>query len=99
MQLPTVAVMISSISPDRTCGLKARENCNGYDGAPSVANSIRLHHHLPYHFSILHDRLGSLAHCSRGVASCDRSASLSPDLRLLADDIWGGVWFGRLIRD
>src|SRR6266851_1613337 len=94
-----VAPTISSISPNRTCGLKAGENCNGYDRTSPVADSVRLHYHVPYHLSILHDRIGSMAHRSRGVASYDRSAGLPRALRILAEDIRRGVRIGCCVRD
>src|SRR5713101_8895052 len=75
-----------------------REIANGYDGASPVANSIRLYHHLPYHLSILHDRLGSLAHRPRSLVSCDRSSGLPRDLRILAEDIRRGVRIGCGVR-
>src|SRR3977135_1009946 len=82
-----------TISPNRTGGATPGAY-NGYDGASPVANSILLHHHIPYHLPILHDRISRLAHCPRNVASCDRSTGLSRDLRVLAEDIRRGVWSG-----
>src|ERR1700751_4340899 len=57
-----------------------RENCNGYDGASAVANTIRVYNHVSYHLSILHDRVGSLAHSSGSPVPCDRLPGLSRDL-------------------
>src|ERR1700682_1745425 len=83
----------------RYCAGPGPGELHGYDSASPVANSIRLYHHVPYHLSILHDRLGSLAHRPRSLVSCDRSSGLSRDLRILAEDIRCGIRIGCGVRD
>jgi hypothetical protein len=76
-----------------------REDGNGRNCAASVANSVRIHYYVPHHLSVVHDRLGGLAHCPRGVVSRDRPSGLSRDLRILAEDIRRSVRIGRGVRD
>ncbi len=71
---------------------------NGYHGSSPVANSVCLHDLVPHHFPGVLDRPCGLAHGPRGAASRNRSPGLSRDLRILAENIWRGIWIGRRIR-
>src|ERR1700675_4179703 len=71
--LQVVALVLHGRLPEQRassyCDGAGQENCNGYDGASSVTNPVRLHHHVPYHLSILHDRTGRLADRTRNASS------------------------------
>src|SRR5215469_2108773 len=68
--------------------LAPRAHCNGYNSTAPVATSVRIHHFISYHLSVLHDWSRCLAGGVGGAASLDRAARLSVRIRVLAEDLW-----------